>query len=85
LEEGGSTAEASKWFTSPKDSKEKAFRILFKKVKEVKEKVFRDELADELSKVKQWKSVEEAQSYITLMHTKDIIIEQPNGELKLVD
>jgi len=85
LEEGGSTAEASKWYTSPKDSKEKAFRILLMKLKEIKGMVFRDELADELAKVKQWKSVDEAQSYITLMHTKDIILEQPNGELKLID
>jgi len=85
LEEGGSTAEASKWFVNPRDSKEKAFRILFKKVKAEKGMVFRDELAEELSKTKQWKSFDEAQSYITLMHTKTIIIEQPNGELKLVD
>ena len=85
LEAGGSTAESSKWFVSTKESKERAFRTIFKKIEESNGMVFREDLVEEMSKIKQWKSKEHAHSTINIMHSRGEIIEKQNGEFKLVD
>ena len=84
LEDGGSTAEASPWFVTNKDNKERAFRKIFQKLRSDNEHVFRDELVYAMSQLKQWKGEGSAHSFLNVEHSKGRITEN-NGEIKLVD
>lgn len=84
LEAGGSTAEASPWFVTDKDSKDKAFKKIFNQLEDKNHHVFREELVYAMSQIKQWKSEGDAHSYLNVAHSKGHITEN-NGEIKLVD
>jgi len=85
LEDGGSIAEASKWFVHPKDKADMALNKTFKRMKEEKGEVFRDELVLEMTKLPQWKSEDHAHSTLNIWHVKGRLIEKPNGSIVLVD
>ncbi len=85
LEDGGSLAEASKWFVNPKDKADMALNKTFKRMKEEKGDVFRDELVLEMTKLPQWKSEDHAHSTLNTWHVKGRLIEKPNGSIVLVD
>ncbi len=85
LEDGGSIAEASKWFVHPRDKADMALNKTFKRLKEEKGEVFRDELVLEMTKLPQWKSEDHAHSTLNTWHLKGRLIEKPNGSIVLVD
>jgi len=72
LESGGSIAEGSKFFISPKEGKDRAFRTIFKKLQDKNGMVFREELVEAMKEQKQWKSLDHAHSFINLIHSKGI-------------
>ena len=85
LEDGGSIAEASKWFVRPKDKADMALNKTYKRMKEENGDVFRDELVLEMAKLPQWKSEDHAHSTLNTWHLKGRLIEKPNGSIVLVD
>ncbi len=85
LEDGGSIAEASKWFVRPKDKADMALNKTYKRMKEENGDVFRDELVLEMAKLPQWKSEDHAHSTLNTWHVKGRLIEKPNGSIILVD
>ena len=85
LEEGGSTAEGSRFFITNKDNKDSAFKKLFARMKSEKNDVFEKELIEEMVKLKQWNTKDTAESYIKNQYDKGRVSINKTGRVVLVD
>lgn len=85
FEKGGSFSEASNNLMKYTETKDKTFMRIFKELEKEKGDVFKDELATKMTDETHWKTTDDATNYIGVQHDKNIIIEKPNGRLKLVN